>query len=97
MAYINIHDRAQLRLAFEKLKEAKKDPRKEERWLAVSYVINEVMNCTTVDALLDKRIWNLAFSILKRNRPLRFLVAAEWRLDPMYLGSLGLGHDVAPF
>ncbi len=70
MAYITIHDRSQVKLAFEQLKQAKTSPRKGERWLIISYVINELMNITSLSTELDLRIWHLSFSILNKKRPL---------------------------
>jgi hypothetical protein len=54
----------------EKLKTAKKDPSRDGRWLVISYVINELMNLTSLSAELDKRIWDLSYSILNRKKPL---------------------------
>lgn len=81
--YLSIHDRSQMRIALETLKKAKANPLEQERWVSLEYVINDVIQNSTLSADIDRRFWRLCFAVFNKNRPIRKLKLAELDLEPL--------------
>ena len=77
MAYINIHDRGQLRVCFELFTFAIASPVKGVRQFYVAKAIREIGNTTSLSTRLDTRICHLAYAIIRRKRPLCKQAARE--------------------